>query len=53
MPKNDYEQGWRDGFREGQRRARLKYFEPGCVQGHCFPQGHTCVTTTSSGAPAG
>ena len=24
---------------------------PGCVQGHCFPQDHTWVTTTSSGAP--
>lgn len=36
---------------QGREQFKKLLFAPTFVQGHCFPQGHICVTTTTSETP--
>ena len=42
------EESWRAGFQAGKNETVRKHFHHSYVHTSCFPQGHMCVTSTSS-----
>lgn len=42
---------WLEAYRAGRADERQFLLHPTYVQGHCFPQGHMPVVTTSSKTP--